>query len=328
MSLRILTADDIRNSLPMADAIKAMKMAFMQLSNGNTVMPLRTVMPIAAHQAAALSMPAYLPNLDQLGVKIVTSYPNNTKQGLATIHGLVVLLNASTGKPEALLNGSYLTALRTGAASGLATDLLANPDAHTLAMIGAGNQARSQIEAVCCVRNIKDLWIYSRSFQHAEKLANELASQASLTCNINIATTINEATRDADIICTATPSTAPIVSSQNVNPGAHINAIGSHAKSMRELTDELIAKSIIVVDQRQAALSEAGELISCIDKAHMTEDQLVELGDVIQNQSLGRRNQQQITLFKSVGLAIQDVAAAHQAYLTAVANNHGTIIQL
>jgi ornithine cyclodeaminase len=328
MSLRILTADDIKNVLTMQDAIHAMREAFTQLALGKVAMPLRTVIPVPEHQGVALFMPAYLPDLEQLGVKIVSSYPTNIQQGLKSIYGLIILLDTHTGQPQAILDGAHLTALRTGAVSGLATDLLARKNASSVSLIGSGVQAKTQLEAVNCVRKINQVWIYTRTFQNAENFAQELSESNSLSCTINVTDSLHEATKDADIICTTTPATAPIVELKNIKPGAHINAIGSHSKQMSELSTDLLSHARIIVDEREAALKEAGEIIQCINKNLLAETDLIELGTLINHPYLGRQTENQITIFKSVGLAIQDVAVAQHAFKKALEKNQGTLIKM
>jgi ornithine cyclodeaminase len=313
MPLHILTASDVQAALPMPAAIDAMRKAFSLVSSGAADIPLRTRIDVPNHDATTLVMPAYLHVGNRLGVKIVSLFPNNPDLDLPMLHAVVILINAATGQPEALLEGAALTAIRTGAACGLATDLLARPEASSLAIIGSGPQARAQLEAVCCVRLIQRIRVYSPTRAHAEQFAQDMAVHGS----IEVSASASQATAEADIICTATSSTTPVIDAADVRPGAHINAVGSHTPAMREISPELVRQSLVVVDQRQAALSESGEVMACIADGSLTEWALVEVGEIVNHRHAGRANPDQITLFKTVGIAAQDIAAAQQALLTA-----------
>ncbi len=320
MNLRIFSAQEVKEALPMSAAIDAMRSAFAQLASAQVHMPLRSATKNPRQDATTLCMPAYLENSQQLGVKIVSIFPHNLRVGLATINGIVITINAKTGQPEAILEGSTLTAIRTGAVSGLATDLLAAKDASSVAILGTGAQAYSQLEAVCCVRDIKKVYVYSRSLKNAQCFANNIQSDKVVITATDV---VREATQHADIICTATPSTSPIVDLADVKPGVHINAVGSHTHEMMELSTALLAAAKVYVDERAAALAEAGEIIHAIQANALQADQLYELGQLILNARLGRESPQQITVFKSVGLAIQDVSAASAALENAA---HGTMV--
>jgi ornithine cyclodeaminase len=328
MRFHILTAKDVRAALPMRDAIEAMRKAFGLLASGQADVPLRTAINIPKHDAVTLVMPAYLHVGNRLGAKIVSVFPNNPNLELPTIHAVVLLINAATGQAEALLEGTALTAIRTGAASGLATDLLARPDASGVAIIGAGAQARTQLEAVCCVRNIERAWVYSLSREQSEKFAAEMAGREGVPMAIEVAASAHEAAAQADIICTATTSATPVLGPGNVRPGAHVNGIGSFTPGMREIDPALVRQARVVVDQRQAALAEAGEVIACIQDGSLKESDLIELGEVVNGARTGRTSAEQITFFKSVGLAIQDVAAAQQALTTARQRKLGINVEL
>lgn len=323
MSLRILTAADLAQALPMSTAIAAMRDAF---STQAHIMPLRTAVPLAEKEAVMLSMPAYLPLKDSLGVKIVSVFPHNTTQNLPVVNGFVMLIDAQSGLPQALLNGAALTAIRTGSISGLATDLLARQNAKHLAVLGSGPQALTQIEAVCCVRSIASITIHSRQRQNAERLAQQLAIQHPYYPIAEIADTAAEAAKKADIICTATAATVPLLHANGIKPGTHINAIGSHTPNMRELSADLLAKAQIFVDQREAALAEAGEIIAALATGHIALTAITELSELLREPTRGRESQQAITVFKSVGLAIQDVSAAAFAFKQAEKQGTGQIV--
>lgn len=328
MPFTLLTADDVRAALPMSAAIEAMRKAFGLLAAGAADVPLRTAIEIPKHDAVTLVMPAYLHVGNRLGAKLVSVFPNNPNLELPAIHAVVLLLNAATGQPEALLEGTSLTAIRTGAASGLATDLLARPGASTVAIIGSGAQARTQLEAICAVRKINRAWVYSRNHAHAHQFAEEMSGRNGAPSMVEVAASAREAAAQADIICTATSSASPVLHLDDVKAGTHINGIGSFTPSMHEIDPQLVRHARVVVDQRQAALAEAGEIIACIADRSLAEEDLVELGEIVNGKQPGRTSADQITLFKSVGLAVQDVAAAQQALTAALQKKIGLSIKL
>lgn len=316
MNITLLSKKDIQQCITMKDAIDTMRAAFLKLAKGEVLQPLRCVIPVQS-KGATLTMPAYL-HKQQLGVKIVSSFPENFTHRLPCIHGVIVLLDTRTGVPIAFMEAGYLTALRTGAISGLATDLLAREDARQLCIIGSGIQAYTQLEAIRAVRNIEKITVWSRTFKHAKTFVESFNNQL----NIEPIESIQAAVRKADIICTATSSTTPFLHYPDLKQNVHINAIGSHSKSMQEIGLDILQKAMIVVDQKNAALMEAGELINAFEAKQLEPDQLIELGHILQNARPPHFNQK-LTLFKSVGLAIQDISIAHQVYENAIKKNLG-----
>ena len=294
----------------MRDAIESMRVAFAELSAGRVDLPQRVSIS-SSDGAVTLVMPGRLDVPFALGAKIVSVFPGNEAKGLPLIHAAVVLLDGETGEIAGLLDGQSLTAIRTGAASGLATDLLARPDASRVAIIGAGVQARTQLEAVCCVREVEDIWVYSRTRENAERFAREAeeTGQASVAARIRVVESAREAVRDADIICTATSSPTPVLGLDDVTSGMHINAVGSFTAEMRELDPVLVGKCRVVVDHRPAAMEEAGEVIAAVREGLISEGDMVEIGEIVNCSCEGRTSDDQITLFKSVGVAVQDLAA-------------------
>ena len=313
----LLTREDIRRALPMAGAMEAVASAFAQLADGQAQVPLRSRVEAPAHEGVGLFMPAYLAGSDALGLKTLTLFPHNPERhGLPAIAALVVLFDATTGQPLALLEGGYLTALRTGAASGLATRLMARDDAHTLVLFGAGAQALTQVWAVCEARAIERVWLINRSTEHAERLAAELcAFGPPIPEDIRMADDAAAALADADVVCCATASPTPLFAAGAVRAGTHINGIGSYLPTMHEVPPETVARSRVVVDQRTAAWAEAGDLLIAREQGLFGEEHVVaELGEVVLGRVPGRTDAQQVTFFKSVGVAVQDVAVAHAAY--------------
>ena len=296
----------------MAEVIEIVKEAFIQLSTGEAIVPIRTPIEVTSHNGVVLFMPAYLSGSDALGMKVVSVFPDNVRLNRPTISALVVINDATTGAPRAVLDGSYLTALRTGAASGVATQLLARPESEAVAIFGAGVQGRTQLEAVCEVRDIHRAWIYDVVRNAAEHFADEMSRRGGrIPPDIQIASSPAEATRDADIICTATTSPTPVIAEADLKPGVHINGIGSFKPEMQEVDEATVQRALLVVDSREAAWAEAGDLIIPRDKGLIKEsDVYAELGEIAMGQKSGREDKDQITFFKAVGSAVQDVSVA------------------
>lgn len=314
MKLRVLSQDDVRRAVSMAQAIEIVKGAFAQLSAGKAVVPIRTQLEIAQHEGVTLFMPAYLQESDDLGVKIVSVFPRNLEGGLPTIHALVAVVDAETGCPAAVMDGTYLTALRTGAASGAATDLLARPDARVAAVFGAGAQGRTQLEAVCQVRDIEKAWVYDVNREAAERYAEEMRERGGrIPGDVIVASSPTEAVREADVLCTATTSKSPVFADADLKAGVHINAIGAFTPEMQEIPEETIKRARLVVDSRGACWAEAGDLIIPRQKGLISEDDIyAELGEIAAGTKRGRASDEEITFFKSVGNAVQDVSVARK----------------
>jgi alanine dehydrogenase len=312
MKLRILSGADVRRATTMAEAIRAVREAYVQLSAGRAVVPLRTPVPVEEREGVTLFMPAYLTDSDALGAKIVSVFPGNLAQGLPTIHAVVVVVEARTGRPLALMDGTYLTALRTGAASGVATDLLARRDARVAAIFGAGAQARTQLEAVCTVREIEKVWVYDTVPEAAEAYATEMKGQGRpIPADVSAARSSAQAVADADVICTATTSSKPVFDDASLKPGVHVNGIGAYTPEMQEIPAETVVRARVVVDSRSASLAEAGDLIIPLNQGLITSGDIHgEIGEVAGGQIGGRESDKEVTFFKSVGVAIQDIAVA------------------
>ncbi len=315
--LLYLSASNVRLALPMPEAIAAMREAFVQLADGQATVPARMRLDFTEERGVALFMPAHSARAKKLGLKLVTLFEQNRALGLPLINALVLLFDATNGLPLAILEGASLTALRTGAASGAATDALARPDATLVAIFGAGVQARTQLEAVCAVRPIRQARVHDVNPEAAARFAREMSEY--LRIPVEPAATPASALAGAQIICTATTSREPVFSDRDLSPGAHINAIGSYKPEVTELPAATVARAHVVVDQRSAAAEEAGDLLGplrqgLIDQAHFS----TELGAVLAGRAAGRRSADEITLFKSVGVAIQDLYAASRALENAI----------
>ena len=312
----ILNASEIRQALPMDQAIAAMKDAYAALSSGQAVVPLRTRLSISNHDALSLFMPAYMKtdSSEALAVKIVSLFPGNPARGLAYIQAAVLVLESDTGRAVALLEGSTLTAIRTGAGSGAAIDLLARKDSHVAAVFGAGPQGRTQLEAACAARRIETAFIYNPTRQKAESFTEQMAGFNSITRDIRVVQTPREAIEHADIICTATGSQQPVFEDKDVKSGTHISAIGAYTPEMQELPVETVARSRIVVDSYATVMEEAGDIVKAIQAGAIQESSIhAELGEIVLGKKPGRGSDSEITFFKSVGNAVQDAAAAQLA---------------
>lgn len=296
----------------MAEAIQAVREAYVQLSAGQAEVPLRTPVPVEKRDAVTLFMPAYLAASDALGAKIVSVFPGNPARGLPLIHAVVLVLDAETGCPVALMDGTYLTALRTGAASGVATDLLARPDVAVAAILGAGAQARTQLEAVCTVRKIEQVWVYDMDRRAADAYVAEMKARGKpIPADMAVAESPAQAVRHADVICTATTSRTPVFADADLKPGVHINGIGSYTPEMQEVPVETVVRARVFVDSRLASLAEAGDLLIPLRQGLLTETNICgEIGQVAAGLLPGRTSAEEITFFKSVGVAVQDVAVA------------------
>jgi alanine dehydrogenase len=330
VKIRVLSQRDVQRALSMATAIEVVKQAFAQLSAGQARVPVRTQLEIAPHEGVTLLMPAYLRESDQLGAKIVSVFPRNTQSGLPTIHALVVVLDARTGCPSAVMDGTYLTALRTGAASGAATDLLAREDTRVAAVFGAGVQGRSQLEAVCEVREITRAWVFDVSRATAEAYAEEMRGRGGrIPADIVLASSSAEAVREADVICTTTTSPTPVFADADLKPGSHINAVGCYRPEVQEIPEGTIQRARLVVDSREACWAEAGDLIVPRAKGLISEESiLAELGEIVRGSQVGRESPADITLFKSVGNAVQDVSVAAKIIEAAAEHGLGTQVDL
>jgi ornithine cyclodeaminase len=324
MPIRILTADDVRAAITMKEAIEAVRKGFIALSSGQAQVPLRS--NVETQDGITLYMPAYVQGESFSTVKVVSVYRGNSRFGLPTILAAVLVTDAETGQPRALMDGSYLTALRTGAASGVATDLLARADSSVLGVIGAGTQARTQIEAVCAVRTIREVRVFSRS--GAEKFTSELAERYP-NVNFVAAKSASEALRGADVVVAATTSATPVIHAADIAAGTHINGVGSFTPQMQEVAADVVTQARIVVDARNTCLVEAGDLIVPISDGQLSIEQIhAEIGEIAAGLKPGRMSKEEITFFKSVGNAVQDSAVAGQVIPIAEAKNLGTVVNL
>lgn len=310
-SLLFLSAAQVRRALPMNEAVEAMKTAFAALSAGEAVVPLRSHVEIPEHQGVLLLMPCHLPAAEVLSLKAVSVFNRNPESGLPRIHALVTLFDAVTGRPLAILDGAAVTALRTGAASGAATQLMARQDASSVAILGAGIQARTQLEAMCAVRPVRSVRVFDALPASTQAFARDLS--ATLEIEITPASSAADAVCEADIICAASSSRTPVFADADLRPGVHINAVGSYQPHVQEIPSETIARARVVVDHRQSALAETGDLLIPIQQGVFSADRIVaELGELVRGLKPGRLTPNDLTVFKTVGVAIQDLVAAER----------------
>ncbi len=307
MTVRVLRARDLSICCPMGDAIAAVAAGFVALSNGQAAVPVRLAIPLR-DDAVALAMPAALAGASCYSVKVVSVAPRNAAAGLPVLSATVLLGDAVTGELLALIDGAALTALRTGAAGGVAARELSRRGARRLALFGAGAQARTQLLSVATVRPVTEARVVTRDPAHVAAFRAWAGAQPELAGVAVRSATAREAVADADIVVTATTSHTPVFEGAWLAEGAHLTAVGSFTHAMRELDEEALRDARIVVDQRAAALAEAGEL-----RGRRAED-LIELGEILAGRSPGRETDGQRTVFKSVGSAIQDLVVAARAY--------------
>jgi ornithine cyclodeaminase len=323
MSFIVLSQEEVRSCITMKQAIVAMEHAFKEYYADAAVLPLRTPIAIAKEEALTLTMPAYLGQQDALGLKVVSIFPNNIKQNKPSINGLILLLNEQTGEAKAIMEAGYLTAMRTGAVSGLATQYLAKEEASHVAILGSGVQALTQLEAVVNVRPITKVSVWSRTMENAKKFIKQIEHLGfEIACYSDIKNTV----READIICTATSSMEPLVNRTDLKPGVHINAVGSHTPQMCEIHNNVMSQSLIVVDQLEAACAESGEIVSALKEKCIARDDILELGALVSGKNA--KKDYSYSVFKSVGLAIQDISIAHAVYLNAIQKGLGTSVSL
>lgn len=318
--MRLIRGDDVARACTMREAIDAVAEGFLALSSGRATVPVRGSVPLAAG-GVALSMPAALADGRYWSAKLVTVAPGNALRGLPLVAATVVLGDAATGLALALLDGTGLTALRTGAAGGVAARALARPESAVVALFGAGVQARTQLEALRVVlgERLREVRVASRDPAHARRLAEE-ASAADGSARYLVAAP-DAAIAGADVVVTATTSASPVFDGAALAAGAHVTAVGSYRPTMRELDDATLRGARIVVDQRDAALAEAGELQG------LGPGDVVEIGEVLAGTAPGRRNAGERTVFKSVGNAVQDLVVASRTYERALALGVGEEIR-
>jgi ornithine cyclodeaminase len=310
--MKVISAEQVRSLLSMSECIEAMATAMTAVSRGDLVQPSRMVMPLFDNSAYFGLMPGSLADPLIYGAKVVSLHPKNAAAGKPVIQGFVALFDHEDGRPLALVDGAEITALRTAAASGLATRLLARPDASSLGLFGHGIQARAHIEAICAVREIEEIRVWGRSPERVSAFVQ--ANVGQVQAKIIAASDPAEAA-SCDILCTVTAAGEPILRSDWVAPGTHINLVGSHSPTTREADTSLIVRGRLYVDAFAAAWNEAGDILIPIDEGAIDRSHVLgEIGEVALGRVLGRSSRDDITIYKSLGAVAQDLVAAHAVY--------------
>jgi ornithine cyclodeaminase/alanine dehydrogenase-like protein (mu-crystallin family) len=324
--VRVLSGNDLKEVLTMTDCIDAMNDAFAALSKGEIEVPLRTSIEMEPDHGGALFMPVYSANISRIGVKTVMLNRDNPDKGLPFIHAMVTLFESSTGAPIAIMDGEVITTMRTGAVSGLATALLARTDANVAAIVGTGPQAETQLEAVCSARDISRAYVFARNQERIQAYADKMSKKLEIEV---IAAQAPATLLEADIVCTATSSSTPVFNDSHIKKGTHINGVGSYRSDMAEIPARTVKRAKVIVDQMQGCLAEAGDLTQPLRQGLFTTDHIHgELGNVVIGRTTARENDDEITLFKSVGIAVQDLVTADLAFKRAVKSGIGQQITL
>jgi ornithine cyclodeaminase/alanine dehydrogenase-like protein (mu-crystallin family) len=321
----ILNQSEVERALPMGTCIRLMREAFAALARGEAVQPLRHAMPLPGGGVLG-PMPGYLPSAAVLGLKVITAFPQNQGTRFDSHQGAVLLFEPEHGALIAILDATAITGIRTAAVSALATDLMALPEANDLAILGSGTQAWTHLEAMLEVRPIRRCRVWSRTRSRAE--AFKTRAGTSFRQSIEVCDSAEDAVVGADIICTTTGARDPILKADWLRQGAHLNVVGSSSVKKREVDSATVKRARIVVDRMESALNEAGDLLIPREEGLTHEDSWLELGDLVLGRKVGRTSPQDVTLFKSMGLAIEDLAAGRHVYDVARREGFGVDLEL
>ncbi len=326
MELIILGERDVYELLPIADCIAVMERAFRTVASGGFAQPQRLIAWLPDRRGAIGTMPAFLAEPDAVGAKVITVFPGNRAEGLESHQGSVLLHETKTGRPLAIAHAGAVTAIRTAAVSALATRILSNPSAARLALLGSGTQARTHLEAIRAVREIAHVKVWSRTPEHAREFARTESLRHGIP--IEASDSPREAVRDSQIVCTLTAATAPVLEGAWLEPGMHVNAVGSSVPPFRELDTEAVKRARVFVDNRDCVLNEADDLRAPLGEGAIADDHiLADLAQLAAGLAPGRASPQEITLFKSVGMAVEDIAATRELYRRAVSQGRGTRVE-
>lgn len=323
----IISEREVPGLLPMAECIEVMARALATLARGGALLPLRPMLRVPPKAGILAMMPAYLDSPDALGVKVITVFNGNHGTEYDSHQGAVLLFGADHGDLVAVIDASSVTAIRTAAVSGLATRVLAREDAGDLCILGSGVQARTHLEAMMLVRPIRRVRVWSRTPHNARVFANAEASR--YTVSIEVMSDAQSAVEGAEIICTTTSARDPILRGEWLAPGAHLNVVGSSTPTAREVDTDAMVRASLFVDRRESAVSEAGDFLIPRGEGAIGDDHIrAELGEILVGAHPGRTSPHEITLFKSLGLAVEDVAAAQHIHADAVRRGIGTNVEL
>jgi ornithine cyclodeaminase len=327
MKILVINQTEVRKLLPMRECMDVMINALKILAQGKAVNPLRPVMRLQNGKGLLGLMPAALEEINAMGIKIVAIFPGNQGTHFDSHPGGVLLFDTEHGQLLSLMDASEITAIRTAAVSGVATNLLAREDADSLAILGSGVQARTHLEAMLAARKIKKIRIWSRSIDNAKSFATR--AKELFGVDVEVADSAQEAVDGAAIICTTTSSKSPVLMGDWLKEGVHINAAGSSISSTRELDTSAVKKSRLFVDRRESTLNEAGDFLIPRNEGAITDAHIQgEIGEILLGQNAGRTSAKEITLFKSLGLGVEDVASAHHIYHKARQQKLGTWVEL
>jgi ornithine cyclodeaminase len=327
MAVRILSQEQVTSILDMKTCVDLVEQALRTLTRGGAVLPLRTVLRIPDGRGVFGTMPSYLDPPDAMGLKAITVFPGNEGTRYDSHQGVVLLFEARHGALAAICDASSITAIRTAAASGVATRALARPDAGELAIIGSGVQAHTHLDAMVAVRPVRRTRIWSRNAAHAAKFV--AAARQRYQFPIEIARDAQTAVSGADLICTVTSSSTPVVQGAWLSPGTHLNAVGSSQRSARELDSDAVAMARLYVDRRESTLNESGDFLTPKSEGRFGDDHIVaEVGEVLEGKAPGRGSPAEITLFKSLGIAVEDLIAAHYVAGRAADLGVGTLVEI
>lgn len=327
MKVLIANQNEVSQLLPMSECIEVISDALKMLAGGDVILPLRTMLVLPGRQNVMGLMPSYMGGIQSVGVKVITAFPTNYGTEYDAHQGVVLLFDTQYGMLRAILDATSITAIRTAAASGVATRLLSREKAGDLAIIGAGTQAHTHLQAMLSVRNIRRVRVYSLPHEGAYEFAQREGKHNGI--EVEVKETAREAVEEADIICTTTTAKEPVVEGAWVSPGAHINAVGAFTPTSRELDSALVAKSCLYVDRRESTLNEAGDFLIPKGEGLFGDEHIVgELGEVLLGKAPARRSPDEITLFKSLGIAIEDLASAYYILQKAGETNAGTWLEI
>lgn len=325
MEIRILRSADVHALLPMTECIDLMHRTMIAVSEGRVVLPLRSVMVMPGNLGMLGNMPGYLAEPECFGVKLVSLIPRNKPPQYSSHLGLVLLFEVEHGQPVALLDAAEITAIRTAAVSGLATRLLARPDASSLAILGAGEQASSHLAAMLAVRKLKRVRVWARDRDKAAVFAQSEGAKHGIP--IEVADTVKDAVTQADIICTVTKAREPILLGEWIEPGTHLNIVGSSVAATAEIDTPAVLKSRFFVDYRSSTITEGGEYLRALRAGAITPEHiLAEIGEVANGSKAGRTSPNDVTLYKSLGIAPEDLASAHYVLQKARERGVGQVI--
>jgi ornithine cyclodeaminase len=320
-----LSREDIEALLPMGECIEAVEGALRSLARGEGMQPLRSVHWMPDRHGLLAVMPGMLEGI--AGVKVLTVIPENQLHGEESHQGMVLLFEAERGRPLALLDATAVTEIRTAAASAVATRALARADAGDLAILGSGTQARSHLEAMRAVRPLRRVRVWSRRPESARRFAEREGERLEMA--VEPIPSVREAVEGADLICTVTAATEPVLLGEWIAPGAHLNAAGACTPRARELDGAAVARALLFADRRESLLAEAGDFLLAREEGAVTDGHLLgEIGEVLEGKIPGRRSDQEVTLFKSLGIAAEDIAAGALVYRKALAAGRGTTLEI